>query len=396
MPPLQQELENLRFALDESAIVATTDAHGVITAVNDTFCRIAGYTREELLGQTHRIINSGVHSKAFFQDMWRTIQAGRTWRGEVCNKTKKGSLYWVATTIVPFLDDTGTPLHYRAIRFDITHRKTVEAELTQLKDDLEVRIGQRTQALKEANDEMASLIMQLQAAEEQRERFVAALTHDMRTPLVGQQRALQILDSYKESLPERVQPFFKQMEHSNASLLGMVSRLLDVTHLESGTLELNLSKVVLANSIAESIEDVASLVEGHGAVIHVELSTDLPKARVDNELFQRLLINLLSNSLAHLPKSTGIITIETQIDPANQQWQLIVSDNGPGIAPEVLPTLFDRYRVSQTRKIGSGLGLSICKMIMTRHGGTIQVDGTMTHGARFIMTFPLHANDIEG
>jgi PAS domain S-box-containing protein len=158
-------LEEIRYALDQSAIVAVTDHRGIITYANDKFCEISKYSRDELLGQDHRIINSGYHSKEFMRELWRTIAQGQVWRGEIRNRAKDGSIYWVDTTIVPFLNERGRPRQYLSIRNDITRRKEAEAQLAS------------------------------QAALLQLGQLAAVVAHEVRNPLAGVRGSLEVLRS---------------------------------------------------------------------------------------------------------------------------------------------------------------------------------------------------------
>ncbi|WP_192800124.1 sensor domain-containing protein [Priestia endophytica] len=163
------ELKSMKYALDQSSIVGITDAKGTITYVNDTFCKISKYSREELIGKNHNILNSHYHPREFFVDMWRTITQKKVWKGEIKNKAKDGSYYWVDTTIVPFLNGQGKPYEYVSIRTDITPQKKAQEEIYHLAYyDLLTGILNRNglyksleKLLKNADEEVAFLFLDL-------------------------------------------------------------------------------------------------------------------------------------------------------------------------------------------------------------------------------------------
>src|SRR6478672_7011987 len=160
-----RDLADVNYALERSAIVAVTDVRGIIRYVNDKFCEISKYSKEELLGQDHRILNSGYHPKDFIRALWTAIANGHVWRGEIRNRAKDGSLYWVDTTIVPFLNTAGKPYQYMAIRYEITDRKRGEK------------------------------LLQEQAALARLGEMAAVVAHEVKNPIAGIRGALQVISS---------------------------------------------------------------------------------------------------------------------------------------------------------------------------------------------------------
>jgi len=171
-----KEIEFLKRATDEHNIVSIANAAGTITHVNDQFCRVSQYSPYELIGKNHRVLRSGVHEDAFYRDMWDTIAAGRIWKGEICNRRKDGGLYWVETTIVPFLDEEGLPYQYVSVRTDITRIKEAETVLLRSKEELEAMVEDRTAALAHTNEQLALEIQERKKLQQELEMLATTDT----------------------------------------------------------------------------------------------------------------------------------------------------------------------------------------------------------------------------
>lgn len=191
----EKELTDYKFALDISSIVSITDQKGIIKYVNDNFCKISKYSVEELIGQDHRIMNSGYHPKSFIRNLWVTIFHGKVWRDELCNKAKDGTIFWVDTTIVPFLNDEGNPYQYLTIQSDITERKLEDEEIVKLHKEsifqneekgkraaeliiAITEISKAVEELKEQNSKLKKLPAYLQNVREEERKYIARELHD--------------------------------------------------------------------------------------------------------------------------------------------------------------------------------------------------------------------------
>jgi two-component system cell cycle sensor histidine kinase/response regulator CckA len=360
---LVKQLADLKFALDEAAIVATTDQRGVITYVNDSFCKISKYSREELLGQDHRLINSGYHSKEFIRSIWTTIANGKVWRGELRNRAKDGSIYWVDTTIVPFLDEHGKPFQYTAIRYEITERKLAEEHL--LRAQRMESIGTLAGGIAhDLNNILSPILMS-----------VDMLQLQNRSPEAG--RWLSIVRENAErgaDLVKLVLTFARGMEGERVPV--------QVKHVIKDLI------TVLKETLPKTIQ------------VKFNISPELWVVSADPTQIHQVMMNLCINARdamalgGTLTITAGNIVVDENYARMNPEAlpghyvMIVVKDTGTGMSPDVLKRIFDPFFTTKELGKGTGLGLSTALTIVHSHGGFVNAYSELGRGTRFSIYLP--------
>ncbi|HYN10919.1 MAG TPA: ATP-binding protein [Vicinamibacterales bacterium] len=341
-----KSLEDTKYALDQAAIVATTDTDGRITYANDKFCEISKYSRQELLGRTHRIINSGLHPPEFFAHLWTTISTGTVWRGEIRNRAKDGSFYWVDTTIVPFLDTRGLPYQYIAIRYDITERKKSEAALR-------------------AQTSLAQL-----------GKMAAVVAHEVRNPLAAMRGALQVLSGRQTATNEDRAVL--------GDVVGRIDALSDIVHdllLFARPRDPVVRTVSLAALVSETVDLLRTDPQFAGVTTQVELAD--VTCHADPEQLRLVLLNLFVNSVQAMH---GQGRIRVTAAPVPKGLELRIADEGPGLNQEARERLFEPFFTTKHR--GTGLGLVTARRILESHNGTLELESPPHGGTVAILTLP--------
>jgi len=431
-----KELSDLEFALDRAAIVAITDQQGVIHYVNDKFCEISKYRREELIGKTHRLIKSGHHPPAFFKEFWATIASGKVWKGEIKNKAKDGSYYWVDTTVVPFLNEQGEIYQYLAIRFDITERKQVEEALQQS----EQKARQQAQQLEEALEKLKLTQSQLIQSEKMSSvgQLLAGIAHEINNPvnfiygnLVHTREdvdtLLQVLALYQKHCPVEIPEIQAVVEEDDIEFIvedlpKMVSSMqIGANRIRDIVLSLrNFSR--LDEQQMQRV-DIHQGLESTLLILHNRLKAkaerpeievikqygDLPPVMCYGSQLNQVFMNLIANAIdafenqpepRHITISTAVKSgedwqkqgIGLECDRASQtQWAVItIADNGQGMPKATQEHLFDPFFTTKPTGKGTGLGLSIAhNIVVEKHQGQIQCVSQEGKGTQFIVAIPL-------
>lgn len=436
-------------AMDTHSIVSVADAAGRITHVNDKFCDVSGYSRDELIGVNHRIVKSDFHPPGFFQDMWETISGGRIWHGEVKNCAKDGRHYWVESTIVPMLDECGLPASYIAVRTEITKIMEMEEALRQANAVLESKVIKRTQELEQAKqqveqelfdrirtqtalqasyDELKSLHRQLQDTQQnlmQSEKLAAVgqlaagMAHEINNPIGFVASNLATLARYQETLGallasyqqleagldddaraaivaqrqtadldfllEDTPALLKESRDGMERVRRIVQDLRDFSRVDSAA---QWQEVDLNHNLDTTLNLLGKQIT-QGIVIQREFG-QLPQVECSPADLNQVFMNVLNNALQAI-HGKGRITLRSGQD-GDQVW-VEIEDSGEGISEEVRPHIFEPFFTTRPVGQGAGLGLSMAYGIIQKHGGQISVSSQIGKGSVFRITLPQHQND---
>lgn len=359
---LLHEVEFQKFAMDQHAIVSITDIEGNITYANDKFCQLSGYSREEVLGNNHRIIKSDEHLDNYFETLWQTITSGKIWTGNNRNRCKDGSSFWINTTIVPSLDDFGKPFQFISISTDITKQMDIA---TQLEYTLE----------------------QAFAATEAKSEFLANMSHEIRTPMnaiIGLSDLCLLTD-----LTSKQYDYVKKTNVAGRALLGIINDILDFSKIEAGKLDIE----IIPFSLDKVFDNLWTLVSGKAQQKGIELlfsrTQDVPFYLLgDPTRLGQVLVNLVNNAVKFTDQGEIVLyvrTVKKSKDKVTLEFK--VEDSGIGMTDEQIDGLFESFSQadsSTSRKYGgTGLGLSISKQLVNLMHGEIWVESEYEKGSCF-------------
>jgi PAS domain S-box-containing protein len=351
-----KEINDVRSALDESSIVTITDEKGIVSFVNDKFCSISKYSKEELLGKYHYLDNPAYKINKFIKNIFKIISNGQVWQGEIKNVAKDGSFYWVNSTIVPFLNGEGKPYQYISISTDITEQKQAQQSLNTALAKLEKK-----------NTEL--------------DQFAYVISHDLKAPL----RAINTLSEWivedMPAMPAEVESNFGLLQGRILRMENLINGILDYSRIGKISIERQLTD--LKKMIHQIVE---TTVPTKGFEVYI--ADNIPEIKIARILFEQLFTNLIGNAVKYNDKPIG--KIECLYDSLPGFHQFTVKDNGPGIAEEYHEKVFKVFQTIEARdkKESTGVGLSIVQKIIEEKRGTIRIKSEEGKGASFIFTIP--------
>lgn len=353
---IQHQMDNFYSALTDTAIVSVTDPSGKIIEVNDTFCEISGYRRDELIGQNHRILNSNFHGPKFFRQLWSTILDKKTWRGEVCNMRKDGSLYWVDSFVIALTDVDGKIIKFMSIRYDITDKKAAEESM--IHTARLVTLGEMS----------------------------ANLAHEIKNPLSIIKLAAEDL---KESLEndETSKEDLSRMSKIIDTATSRIVKIIQGLQAYSRQSELDIMEVMSTDQIIEETMVFSDYkIKMNNVNFNLETLPDVYIKAHPSQISQ-VLVNLIHNAIDACQDSLEKCVI---LSLQQEQGRIVfsVTDTGPRIPDDIAKHLMEPFFTTKPSGKGTGLGLSLSKKLAADHGGKLFYDPNY-HQTRFVLELPI-------
>ena len=367
-------------AMAEGALI--TDAEGTILWVNDAFCAIYGYSREEVIGQNPRVLKSGRHDAATYANLWHQLKTGGSWRGELWNRRKSGEVFPEEISIRALRGQNGRIRRYISIFSDITERKQTEDELQKYREHLEELVRQRTAELTEARD-------LAEAANRSKSIFLANMSHELRTPLNAVIGFSQLMDR-EPTLSDMQRRNVEVINRSGNHLLTLINDVLELSKIESGKMRLLEEEACPAELLREVTDMMRVRAEQAGLSLTLE-APGLPSgAWLDAVKLRQILLNLLSNAVKFTRHGGIVLKVDTQVpDKGRARLKFTVSDTGIGIAPEDRARIFEPFEQAgspASNQAGTGLGLTISRQYLKMMGGELSLESTPGKGSTFSFT----------
>lgn len=331
----------LMVALDKTAIVAETDINGVITYANDKFLASSEYSREEIIGKTHLIINSGFHPKSFIRDLWQTIKAGKVWRGEFCNRSKSGKIYWADTCISPIFNDKGEIIRFIAIRFDITEKK---------------RLAESLISEMQSHQESLTVLGQL----------AATVAHEINNPLAAISMFTQMMESELPS-DSPFQEHIAIIKRNTDSCKKTVQVLLNQSHRSKP----ELTDIDLVKILEEIVIFLKPMCEKNDVFFNQDLRALNTSVYGDPTQLRQVFVNLLMNALQCFNGGKGTVLLRSVNSFDDRLVIVEVEDNGPGIPDHYQKKIFEPFFTTKEMGKGTGLGLPNALRVINAHNGKL-------------------------
>ena len=351
----EKEIKDIRSALDEAAIVSISNQKGVLTYVNDNYCKISQYSRTELLGKEQANMTE-FFAKEFGRKILNTISIGNTWKGEIRHFAKDGSHYWENRTIVPFLNEKNKPYQYVSISTDITDRKNAEENLT-------------------------SALVNLEKMNKELDEYAHVVSHDLKSPLRAIYNLSEWIAEDMPTLPDAVKANFNLLRERVSRMENLINGVLEYSRI--GRMEIEKESIDIQLMLQQIIDIVVPK-----SGFEIAIDATFPVINAERILLQQVFTNLINNAVKYNNKAIG--KIACLYEELTDFHQFSIQDNGPGIAPEYHQKVFKVFQTIEARDVkeSTGVGLSIVKKIIEEKGGTIHINSEENLGCTFIFTFP--------